>query len=192
MVSVPWNALSIEIVLCLLWNRGKDELANVIHSKRCGTKFEMNENDWVCRPGLQIWKTAGDCWAWNGFNLLRGSQPMIRLLFVNFNRRERNTVCNSLKKGRTWKEPVLEAFRWLFTLNNGVLFWRDGAGGRKQRSMEGCIDIAFSESSDGSSPLGWLPLWAGGPGAALGPPELRLSVVDEGATRIQVHSLRWK
>lgn len=68
--------LSKEIVLCSLWNRGTDELDNLFHSEGFVTKVEMNENDWVYRPGLQIWKTAGNHWMWNGFNLLSGSQPM--------------------------------------------------------------------------------------------------------------------
>lgn len=68
--------LSKEIVLCALWNRGKDQLDNLFHSKGFVTKVEMNENDWAYRPGLQIWKTAGNHWMWNGFNLLSGSQPM--------------------------------------------------------------------------------------------------------------------
>jgi hypothetical protein len=144
MVSLPQSALW-RTVLCLLWNRGKDELANLSHSQCFVTEVEMNENDWVCRPGLQIWRTAGTCWVWNDFNLLRGSQPMICLFFICFHKWKRNAESKSFQNVCGWKEPVLEALRLPFSWNSGVLFWRSGRTWGK--NMRTCTDILTSENS---------------------------------------------
>lgn len=68
------------------------------------------------------------------------SQPMICLLLVNLYRRERSTESNSFRNGCTLKEPVLEALRCLFTLNNGALFWRHGRGGGQNGGEYGELD----------------------------------------------------
>lgn len=98
-----WNALT-EIVLHLFIYEIEGKMSWLTYSipKAFVTKVEMNENDWVCRPGLQIWKTAGDCWVWNGFNLQHGFRPTTHLLLVNFYRRERHTESNSFQKDCSW------------------------------------------------------------------------------------------
>ena len=144
MVSIPWDAFSKEIVLCSLWNRGKDELANLFHSECFVTKVEMNENDCIYRPGLQIWKAAGNHWVWNGFNLRSGSQPMICLLFVNLYKRERNTESKSFQTGCSWKEPVLEVLRLLFTLEKwgiALMEWK-----RRGTGLRGVCRVGLTSS----------------------------------------------
>lgn len=62
-------------------------------------------------------------------------------------------------------------------------------GDRMVGSTVSWTDIPISENSDGSRPIRWLPPWAGGPGDALGPPELGLGVMNKEVMRIQFHSL---
>lgn len=127
---------SQEIVLYVLWSRGKDELPNLFHSWCFVTKVEMNENDWVGTPGLQAWKTVGNRWVWNGFNLLYGSQPLIRCFLLTFRKESKH-----FQNGCSWKEPVLEDLRFLLTLSNGVLLWRSGRGREQNCGAYGQSDI---------------------------------------------------
>lgn len=137
-VSIPWDALSKETVLCSLWNTG-NELANLFHSECFVTKVEMNEHDRIYRPGLQIWEAAGNHWVWNGFNLWSGSQPMICLLFVNLYKRERNTESKSFQSGCSWKEPVPEVLRSLFTLEQWGIVLMEWT--RRVQDCSGCLEL---------------------------------------------------
>lgn len=98
---------------------------------------------------------------WNGFNLLRGTQPMICLLFVNLYKREQNTESKSFQNGWSLKEPALEALRLLFTLKNRVLFRQSGRGRGQNCREDGELEgMLISENADGY-PCQWLPPLAG-------------------------------